>query len=182
MISSMFDNISQYIDKTPVFRLNDPGDFNYNISSDTRIFRLEEWRWCLNQENHMNRFLISFVVLLTSFCFTGQVWCKELIREFKGSGNKTTAEFEVKAPWIVDWRTHGDYPGQMAVEVSLATVTGEYVGKIVTTKYVDDGVRLFNEGGRYVFKVNSSLASWTLRVEQLTEQEAETYKPKEKIE
>lgn len=130
----------------------------------------------------MNRFLMSFTVLMTLFCFTGQVYSKELIREFKGTGNKTTAEFEVEAPWIVDWRTHGDYPGQMAVEVNLATVTGEYVGKIFTTKYVDNGVRLFNESGRYILKVDSSLANWTLRVEQLSRQEAETYKPKEKIE
>ena len=50
------------------------------------------------------------------------------------------------------------------------------------TKYVDDGVKLFNESGTYVFQVNSSLASWTLRVEQLTRKEAEAYKPKEKIE
>jgi len=42
-------------------------------------------------------------------------------------------------------------------------------------------VRLFTESGRYVFQVNSSLANWTLRVEQLTRQEAETYLPKEKI-
>jgi len=129
----------------------------------------------------MKRFLISFAILATLCCFTGNTFAKELIREFKGTGNKTTAEFEVTAPWIVDWRTHGDYPGQMAVEVNLATVSGEYVGKIVTTKYVDNGVRLFNEGGRFVFRVDSSLANWTLRVEQLTRKEAETYMPKEKI-
>ncbi|MDX2481126.1 MAG: hypothetical protein QNK24_12440, partial [Desulfuromusa sp.] len=73
----------------------------------------------------MKRFLISFAILATLCCFTGNTFGKELIREFKGTGNKNTAEFEVKAPWIVDWRTHGDYPGQMAVEVNLATVTGE---------------------------------------------------------
>ncbi len=129
----------------------------------------------------MKRFLISFAILATLCCFTGNTFGKELIREFKGTGNKTTAEFEVEAPWIVDWRTHGDYPGQMAVEVNLATVSGEYVGKIVTTKYVDNGVRMFNEGGTFVLKVDASLASWTLRVEQLTRQEAETYMPKERI-
>ena len=129
----------------------------------------------------MNRFLVSFTVLITLFCFAGHANSKELIREFKGTGNKTTTEFEVKAPWIVDWRTRGDYPGQMAVEVNLATVSGEYVGKIVTTKYVDNGVRLFTEGGTFILKVDASLASWTLRVEQLTRQEAETYVPKEKI-
>lgn len=129
----------------------------------------------------MNRFLFSFTVLVTLCCFAGNANSKELLREFKGSGNKTTAEFEVIAPWIVDWRTTGDYPGQMAVEVNLYTASGEYAGKIVTTKYVDNGVRLFTESGRYVFQVNSTLANWTLRVEQLTRQEAETYLPKEKI-
>ena len=129
----------------------------------------------------MKRFLVSIAIFVTLCCFSSVAISKELIREFSGSGNRTTAEFEVEAPWIVDWRTKGDYPGQMAVEVNLLTVTGEYVGKVVTTKYVDNGVRLFNEGGRYVFQINSSLADWTLRVEKLTRQEAEAYMPKEKI-
>ena len=129
----------------------------------------------------MKRFLFCFTVI-TVLCFLSfTANSKELVKEFKGTGDKVTAEFEVKAPWIVDWRTQGDYPGQMAVEVSLLTVTGEYVGKIVTTKYVDNGVKLFNEGGRFVFQVDSSLSSWTLRVEQLTRQEAETYTVKEKM-
>ena len=130
----------------------------------------------------MKRFLFSLAVFATLLCFTSSAFSKELIREFKGSDSKTTVEFEVTAPWIVDWRTHGDYPGQMAVEVNLASVTGEYLGKVFVTKYVDNGVKLFNESGTYVFQVNSSFASWTLRVEQLTRQEAETYLPKEKIE
>jgi len=130
----------------------------------------------------MNRILNSMVVLVALCCFAGNASSKELIKEFNGSSSTTTTEFEVKAPWIVDWRTHGDYPGQMAVEINLLSPSGEYLGKIARTKYVDDGVRLFEEGGHYVLQVNSSLASWTLRVEQLTKAEAETYKPKEKIE
>ena len=126
----------------------------------------------------MKRFLVTIAIFATLCCFSSLAVSRELIREFNGSGNRTTAEFEVEAPWIVDWRTRGDYPGQMAVEVNLLTVAGEYVGKVVTTKYVDNGVRLFNEGGRYVFQINSSFADWTLRVEELTRQEAETYKPK----
>lgn len=129
----------------------------------------------------MNRFLIGFFVFAAFFCFSSVVNSKELIREFNGSESKTTADFEVKAPWVVDWRTNGDYPGQMAVEVGLINAaTGKYEGKITTTKYIDNGVRLFTEGGIYRLQVNSSLARWTLRVEQLTRQEAETYLPKEK--
>jgi len=129
----------------------------------------------------MKRFLFGFTVITVLCFFSLTANSKELIREFKGTGDKATEEFEVKAPWIVDWRTQGDYPGQMAVEVNLVTApVGEYVGKIVVTKYVDNGVRLFNEGGRYRFQVSASLASWTLRVEQLTRAEAEMYTPKEK--
>jgi hypothetical protein len=127
----------------------------------------------------MNRFSIRFTLFAALFCFALTASAKELIVEFIGSSSKNTAEFEVKAPWIVDWRTRGDYPGQMAVQVDLISVpSGEYVGKVALTKYVDNGVRLFSEGGRYRFQVSSSLAQWTLRVEQLTRAEAEAYTPK----
>ena len=130
----------------------------------------------------MNRFLFSFAVFAALYFFPPFVDAKELIKEFKGSESATTAEFEIEAPWIVDWRTSGDYPGQMAVQIDLISASsGEYLGKIITTKYVDNGVRLLNESGRFRFQVSSSLANWTIRVEKLTRQEAETYKPKEKI-
>ena len=106
---------------------------------------------------------------------------EELVKQFSGSRSTNTTEFEVEAPWIVDWRTNGDYPGQMAVEVHLLNAaTGKYEGKITTTKYVDNGVRLFTEGGIYRFQVTSNLARWTLRVEQLTRKEAETYLPRKR--
>lgn len=125
------------------------------------------------------------IVYFTALCmaaFSIGAGAKELIREYKGSESKSTPEFKVKAPWIVDWRTTGDYPGQMAVDISLIKPTGEYVGKIVTTKYVDNGVRLLDEGGTFRFQVNSSLANWTIRVEELTRAEAKTYTQTEHIE
>ena len=128
----------------------------------------------------MNRVLYSVLIFAALCCFSSIANSKELIKEFKGSESRTTAEFEVKAPWIVDWRTTGDYPGSMAVEVNLVTSPGgQYVGKIVSTKWIGNGIKLFNEGGKYRLKVNSSLLNWTLRVEQLTTSEAETYTPKE---
>ena len=105
---------------------------------------------------------------------------KELISEFKGSESRTTEEFEVKAPWIVDWMTTGDYPGIGAIDVHLVgSQGGQYFGKVVTTKWIDNGVKLFDEGGVYRLKVDSNLMNWTLRVEQLTRKEAETYTLKE---
>ena len=130
----------------------------------------------------MNRFLVSITLFLTMCCFSSTTLGKELIREFKGTESKVTADFEVRAPWIVDWRLTGDYPGQMALNVNLMSApTGEYEGKIVTTKYVDNGVKLFmEESGTYRFRVDATLVNtWTLRVEQLTPEEASQYKPKE---
>lgn len=126
----------------------------------------------------MNRFLFSFTILIVFCCYTSLANSRELIKEFKGSESRTTAEFVVKAPWIVDWRTTGDYPGTMAMDVHLITSPGEeYVGKVAATKWVQDGVVLFNEGGRYKLKVDSNLLNWTLRVEELSRQEAETFTP-----
>ena len=128
----------------------------------------------------MYRFLIKIIVFAVLACFAANASSKELVVEFKGSGNKTTAEFEAKAPWIVDWRTTGDYPGSMAMQVSLiSSVSGEFQGKIAQTKWVDNGVKLFNESGRYRLQVNASLVNWTFRIEELTRQEAETYIPKD---
>jgi len=130
----------------------------------------------------MNRVLYSFIVFAALCCFSSIASSKELIKEFKGSESKTTAEFVVKAPWIVDWQTTGDYPGTMAVEVNLVTSPGgQYVGKIVSTKWIDNGVKLLNEGGKYQLVVNSNLINWTLRVVELTREEAETYTPKERL-
>jgi hypothetical protein len=131
----------------------------------------------------MNKSLFRVALFFVLICFSSVAQSKELIREFKGSDSKNTADFEVQAPWIVDWRVTGDYPGQMALNANLVnSKTGEHMGKIVTTKYVSDGVRLMDESGKFHFQVNSTLVNWTLRVEQLTRAEAETYTPKDPYE
>jgi len=86
--------------------------------------------------------------------------------------------FEVEAPWLLDWRLTGDFPGTLAIDVSLVEAnTGVHLGKVLKSRYISNGVRLFNEGGRYQFKIDATLARWTLRVEQLTDEEAELYTP-----
>ncbi len=127
----------------------------------------------------MKRIRLGVAVLVAFCCFSTDVLSKELVAEFKGTGNSTTAEFEVEAPWIVDWFVTGDYPGQMAVHANLVdATTGSFLGKLFATKYVTNGVKLLNQSGRFQIQVNSSLANWSLRVEKLSEQEAANYTPK----
>ena len=103
----------------------------------------------------------------------------EPVREFHGSGNTTTAEFVVKAPWILDWRVNSDYRKTMAFEIHLVdSLTGIHQGRILRTKYAGNGVRLFNESGRFKFRISSTLTDWHLKVQQLTPEEAELYTPR----
>jgi hypothetical protein len=103
----------------------------------------------------------------------------ERIREFSGDRSTETAEFEVRAPWLIDWRVNSEYPEGMGIEVALIDArTGSHQGRVVQTRSPGDGVRLMQEGGRFRFKVDSALSRWTIRVDQLTRAEAELYTPK----
>lgn len=107
----------------------------------------------------------------------------ELVREFKGTGNTTTAEFSVESPWIIDWRLDSDHEFQVALDMVLVdAATGKFVGAVKsgTLNRVTDrtnGVRLFRSSGRYKLRISSSLARWTLKIEQLSDEEAELYTP-----
>lgn len=126
--------------------------------------------------------MFSMLLALMCTAIAGTVNAGELIREFSGSRSTETAEFEVKAPWIVDWRVNSDFPDSMGIAVSLAYgVTGYYAGKVFKTKTPGNGVRLIQESGRFKFKVDASITNWTIKVIQLTPAEAELYAPKNKI-
>lgn len=109
----------------------------------------------------------------------GSAHSAQLVREFRGTNNSTTPSFTVEAPWILDWRLDGDYDQLVALEVTLVDAkTGRHVGQVLHTKRKGNGVRLFKQGGTYQLRVSGSLARWTLKVQQLTPEEAELYTPR----
>jgi hypothetical protein len=115
-------------------------------------------------------------VIIGSLSFPGAA--SELVREFVGSSTTTTAEFEVQAPWTLDWRLDGDY-SQLALDITLVEArTGRHLGRVLYTKYKGNGVKLFNEGGRYQLRISATFARWRIRIEQLTPEEAESYTPR----
>ncbi|MDX1480610.1 MAG: hypothetical protein R3315_02985 [Woeseiaceae bacterium] len=122
-------------------------------------------------------------LILIAFAWT-PASAAELLREFSGTAGTTTTEFEVEAPWILDWRVNSDYRPSMAIEVHLVDgVTGLHEGLLLKIIYPDpydrlDGVKLFDEGGRYRFRVSSTFARWNLKVIELTEDEAALYTPR----
>jgi hypothetical protein len=121
-----------------------------------------------------------FLILITPALFglLPAASAAELVREFSGERSTRTAEFEVEAPWLIDWRVNSDFPDTMGVGVTLVNASGAYEGQVFKTKKPANGVRLMQEGGRFYFNVDATVSTWTLKVEQLTPEEAELYTPK----
>ena len=85
----------------------------------------------------------------------------------------------MRAPWIIDWTVSGE-PGQYdVVDIALVNAkTGAFEGVAVKSKTAGNGVRLFEQGGRYYFRVAASMMNWRIKVLQLTPEEARKYTPK----
>jgi hypothetical protein len=67
----------------------------------------------------------------------------------------------------------------MALEVSLVDAkTGFLVGRIFKTKYAGNGVKIFNDGGRYRLRISSSFTNWNFKIKEITISEAESYSVK----
>lgn len=122
------------------------------------------------------------VFMLCMVCLAGPARVLEagqLVREFSGSRSTVTADFEVESPWLIDWRVRSEYYQSMGIAIELIDAAdGTHAGRVVKTKKPGNGLRLMNRAGRYRFRIDSSLAEWTIKVEQLDETEVEQYSPK----
>jgi hypothetical protein len=124
---------------------------------------------------HIHAFLLCAALAVTAQSASA----KELVAEFTGPAEGPTREFEVEAPWILDWLVSGSTAEFNAVDISLYNVeTGRFEGTVLRTKNAGNGVQMFDSGGRFYFQVNASMMDWNLKVYQLTRDEAKEYKPK----
>ncbi len=104
---------------------------------------------------------------------------EQMIAEFQGSGNQTTAQFTVDAPWVLDWRINSDYDKMVSFDLDLVDgLSGVLQGNVLRAKALGNGVRMFNTSGRYRFRINASFVRWHLKVKELTPEEAERYTPR----
>lgn len=101
------------------------------------------------------------------------------VREFTGTKSTTTPMFTVEAPWILDWRLDADYAQLVAIEISLIEArSGKHLGRVLRTQRKGNGVKLFNDGGTYQLRIDTTLARYRIKIQQLTEEEAALYTPR----
>lgn len=122
------------------------------------------------------RIFLSLIVLLLA---TQPAFAKTRVAEFRGTGNTTTAIFRVESPWLLDWRLDGDFDQMVGLEITLIEARkSRHVGRVLYTKRRGNGAKLFRTAGLYQLRISSTLARWTVKIEQLTPEEAEQYTPK----
>jgi hypothetical protein len=122
------------------------------------------------------RIFLSLIFLLLA---TQPAFAKTRVAEFRGTGNTTTAIFRVESPWLLDWRLDGDFDQMVGLEITLIEARqSRHVGRVLYTKRRGNGAKLFHTAGLYQLRISSTLARWTVKIEQLTPEEAEQYTPK----
>lgn len=123
----------------------------------------------------MNKVLFAAVVLLAASFASAE----QLVRDFSGNKNETTAQFTVEGPWLLDWRLDGDFPQMVALDIALVEAHGgRHVGRVLHTKRRGNGIKLFQDSGTFQLRVSSTLARWRIKIIQITDEEAELYTPR----
>lgn len=124
----------------------------------------------------MRRTLFTALAIIGA-AIAGTAGAGEVIAEFSGSRNARTATFEVDGPWLLEWRINSSYRMQQAFQLNLVNAeTGFFDSRILQTRRVGSGLKLFRNTGRFRFEVSANFTDWFLTVEQLTEEEAERYR------
>lgn len=127
----------------------------------------------------MHKPLISLLTVAFLLVASDAATAAQRVKEFRGTGNTTTAIFRVESPWLLDWRLSGDYDQLVALDITLIEArTGRHVGRVLHTKRKGNGVKLFRSSGLYQLRISSTLARWTIKIDQITPEEAEAYTPR----
>ena len=132
------------------------------------------------QEVRAMKIRLFQLVVLVSLGFIGaNAQSQQVVAEFTGSNNTTTSAFKVQGPWILNWRITGNYTAAVGFELMLLDgKTRMHKGVILRLKRTGNGVKLFNEGGTFRFRISSGLANYTLKVEEISEEDAKLYTPR----
>jgi len=127
----------------------------------------------------MHKFLISLLAAALLLISGDATEAAKRVQEFSGTGNATTAIFRVESPWLLDWRLSGDYDQLVALDITLIEArSGRHVGRVLHTKRKGNGVKLFRSAGLYQLRISSTLARWTIKIDQITDEEAAAYTPR----
>lgn len=92
---------------------------------------------------------------------------------FTGSGTGLTPEFEMDAPWLIDWRADSEFPRVTTIEFRLQDArSGQLLGIINQAEGSARGLKLLDDVGRFRVQVNAEDVSWKIDIMQVSGERA----------
>lgn len=90
-----------------------------------------------------------------------------------GSGSGRTPVVTFDGPWLAEWTTTSEQPLLASIEIRLYDAdNGEYLGDVVEMKGIGNGVKLFENPGRYEFVIVGTFVNWDIRVDDVDPERA----------
>lgn len=117
-------------------------------------------------------------LLISAFLLTAAstAAASEVIFNASGNGSKETSTFTTDGPWLLSWRVNSEFRNQTGFELNLINAdTGFFDSRVMKIFRTGNGLKVFQNTGRFQFEIVGNFADWYLTVEQLTEEEAEAY-------
>lgn len=120
------------------------------------------------------------ILAVLALCVAPPATAQQIVADFRGNESTVTRDFAVESPWLLEWRLDADYEQLTALHIWLVDAdTGLSVGRVLRRESRGNGLKLFEQGGRYRLRISSTLARWSIKVRQLTPEEAEQYTPRQ---
>ena len=89
--------------------------------------------------------------------------------KFSGSGSKSTPEFRVDGPWLINWRALSEFPRATTIEFQLLDAdSGELVGIINQAEGGARGLKLIEQTGAFKIAVIADGVDWAMDVIQVS--------------
>lgn len=118
------------------------------------------------------RTVLSLLLLLTGLFGTASANDDEALL-FTGTGSDRTPVFQTTGPWLLAWSVRSDYAHMTEFEMRLYDAeTDEPVGTIAQLEGTGQGLKLFEDAGRWQIEVFSQALTWTVEIAEVGTDEA----------
>ncbi len=91
------------------------------------------------------------------------------IAKFSGHNSEQTAEFDVKAPWLVDFEVNSEFPDLATTVIRLEDDSDQTLGTAAAFRGTGRGLKLFRTSGRYRLDITSETTDWRIEISEISE-------------
>jgi len=91
------------------------------------------------------------------------------VAEFSGHDSGKTDPFDVKGPWLLDWRIDSEFPDLATTKIQLVDASDQLVGVVANFRGTGNGLKLFRETGTFRLDVTAENSRWFAQVTEISE-------------